>query len=166
MKGSYAVGYDHLPSLHASKLYKTKTFICSTGFGDLADRYELVKIGGSDYHGRSGQDESDLGSVPLPVVAVYEFLKLAQPIWRIAMQEMLSTFAEAPSDVNLHKISRFGKVNIVKEYSGVSCGTEDVLDLCLLYSCLNKEEKAEDPELEAIRLRLFDDLLSNRKKCT
>ncbi|CAL9751528.1 unnamed protein product [Musa acuminata subsp. burmannicoides] len=146
--------------LHAMEVYRSDGKL--SGFGDLADRYELVKIGGSDYHGRSGQDESDLGSVALPVLAVYEFLKLAQPIWHIAMRDMLSMFADDPSDINLQKIIRFGKFNLTKEYSGVSCG-KDVLDLCLS-SWLNNEER-ENSELEAIKVQLSDTVLCDRKKC-
>ncbi|RWW30496.1 hypothetical protein GW17_00004927 [Ensete ventricosum] len=152
--------------LHAMEVYRsdgklsaTRYSFPLTGFGDLADRYELVKIGGSDYHGRSGQDESDLGSVALPVLAVFEFLKLAQPIWHIATRDMLSMFAEEPSEINLQKIIRFGKFNLTKEYSGVSCG-KDVLDLCLL----NNEER-ENSELEAIKVKLSDTILCDRKKC-
>ncbi|WOL13925.1 hypothetical protein Cni_G22705 [Canna indica] len=137
--------------LHAIEVYRSDGKL--SGFGDLADRYELLKIGGSDYHGRSGQDESDLGSVALPVLAVYDFLKLAQPVWRIAMQDMFSAFAEEPSDVNLKKITRFGKFQYINQCSGLSCG-KDVVDLCLS-PCLNNEEK-EDSELEAVRLKLSD----------
>ncbi|URE00315.1 PHP domain [Musa troglodytarum] len=156
------IGSLKASGLHAMEVYRSDGKL--SGFGDLADRYELVKIGGSDYHGRSGQDESDLGSVALPVLAVYEFLKLAQPIWHIAMRDMLSMFANEPSDINLQKIIRFGKFNLTKdkEYSGVSCG-KDVLDLCLS-SWLNNEER-ENSELEAIKMKLSDIVLCDRKKC-
>ncbi|PNX56462.1 protein trpH-like, partial [Trifolium pratense] len=44
-------------------------------YSDLADTYELLKIGGSDYHGRGGHHEAELGSVNLPVLVLYDFLK-------------------------------------------------------------------------------------------
>ncbi|WOL10320.1 hypothetical protein Cni_G19075 [Canna indica] len=47
------------------------------GFGELVDTYELLKLGGLDYHGRGGHDECDLGSVNLPLATLYDFLKMA-----------------------------------------------------------------------------------------
>ncbi|WOL10961.1 hypothetical protein Cni_G19721 [Canna indica] len=49
----------------------------ATGFGELVDTYELLKLGGLDYHGRGGHDECDLGSVNLPLATLYGFLKMA-----------------------------------------------------------------------------------------
>ncbi|KAG6510681.1 5'-3' exoribonuclease-like [Zingiber officinale] len=122
--------------LHAIEVYRSDGKL--SGFSDLADRYELVKIGGSDYHGRSGQDEPDLGSVAIPVLDVYEFLIKAQPAWRVAMQDMLSAMADEPSDINLQKIRA---------------------------SFLGNQEP-EDPELDAIRVKLSGTELCNRKKCS
>lgn len=119
-----------------------------------------MKLGGSDYHGRSGQVESDLGSVDLPVLAVYEFLKLARPIWCSAIKEILSTFAEEPSAINIEKIVRFGNLSNLKGCSTMSSG-KDVFDLCLA-SWLTSEER-EAAEFEAIRVRLSQTVISGRE---
>lgn len=71
-------------------------------FSDLTDTYDLLKLGGSDYHGR-GHGESDLGSVNLPILAIHEFLKRSQPIWNNAMNNILQNFAQEPSDSNFSK---------------------------------------------------------------
>lgn len=131
--------------LHAMEVYRSDGKV--SGFSDLADTYELVKLGGSDYHGRGGHDESDLGSVNLPVTAVCRFLKLARPIWCSATKEILLSFAEEPTDVNLEKITMFGKPNSLKK----SFVSANVVDLCLS-SWLTTEER-EDDEFEAIRMK-------------
>lgn len=121
-------------------------------FSDFADAYDLVKIGGSDYHGRGGHDESDLGSVKLPVLAVHEFLKLARPIWCDALKDTLLHFAEEdPSNSNLEKLLRFGKIKGLKADTTLSCG-EDVIDLCLYCGLTGEERQAV--EFEALRLKL------------
>lgn len=137
--------------------------ISSTGFSDLADRYELVKIGGSDYHGRSGRDEPDLGSVAIPVLDVYQFLLKAQPPWRVAMQDMLSAMAEESSDMDLQKINRFGKFNVIKDFAGL-CSGKNAYDSSQA-SFIGNQEQQEDPELDAIRVKLSGTDLCNRKKC-
>ncbi|RVW13267.1 3',5'-nucleoside bisphosphate phosphatase [Vitis vinifera] len=78
-------------------------------YNDLADDYGLVKLGGSDYHGRGGQGESDLGSVNLPVLAVHDFLKVARPIWCNAIRNILESYIKEPSDMNLEQITRFAR---------------------------------------------------------
>jgi hypothetical protein len=53
-------------------------YLCwSTAYGDLADGYGLLKLGGSDYRGRGGHGESELESVNLPILAAHDFLKVA-----------------------------------------------------------------------------------------
>eukprot|EP00262_Sarcandra_glabra_P018528 TRINITY_DN6682_c0_g1_i1.p1 TRINITY_DN6682_c0_g1~~TRINITY_DN6682_c0_g1_i1.p1 ORF type:complete len:137 (-),score=24.81 TRINITY_DN6682_c0_g1_i1:44-433(-) len=116
------------------------------GLSDLADTHELVKLGGSDYHGRGGQYESDLGSVHLPLLALQEFLKLAQPIWCGAINDILLKFVKEPSDSNLEKIVRFGKSKCLK-VDATLCGVKDIVDLCLS-SWLTKVER-QPIELEA-----------------
>ncbi|XP_073104034.1 uncharacterized protein [Elaeis guineensis] len=144
--------------LHAMEVYRSDGKLA--GLSDLADTYKLVKLGGSDYHGRSGQVESDLGSVDLPVLAVYEFLKVARPIWCSAIKEILSAFAEEPSAVNKEKIVRFGILSNLKGCSTMSSG-KDVFDLCLS-SWLTSEER-EAAEFEAIRVRLSQTVISGRE---
>ncbi|KAF3329265.1 PHP domain-containing protein [Carex littledalei] len=75
--------------LHAIEAYRSDGKL--SGLSDLADSYGLVKVGGSDFHGRSGCQEPDLGSVHLPVISIFEFLKLAQPIWCEALRDILTS---------------------------------------------------------------------------
>lgn len=142
--------------LHAMEVYRSDGKL--DGFSDLADTYELLKLGGSDYHGRGGHDESDLGSVNLPVLAVYEFLKMARPVWCKAVKDILLSFAEEPSDTNFEKILRFGRTNTLKGSSTLRCDKD--VDLCLSLWLTNEER--EDVEFEAIRLKLSDTVISNK----
>ncbi|KAJ3700507.1 hypothetical protein LUZ61_004212 [Rhynchospora tenuis] len=75
--------------LHAIEVYRSDGKL--SGLSDIADSYGLVKVGGSDFHGRSGCEEPDLGSVHLPVISIFEFLKLAQPIWCEALKDILTS---------------------------------------------------------------------------
>lgn len=122
-----------------------------TAYNDLADTYNLLKLGGSDYHGRGGHGESELGSVNLPVVVLHDFLKVARPIWCIAIKDILEGYAKEPSDTNLAKIARFTRMGSFKGSSPSSCG-KDLIDRCLA-SWLTTEEQQKD-EFEAIRLKL------------
>lgn len=122
-----------------------------TAYSDLADSYGLLKLGGSDFHGRGGHSESELGSVNLPVLAMHDFLKLARPIWCGAIRDILESYAEEPSDSNLANITRFGRTRVSKSSSSASSG-EDFIDRCLT-SWLTNEEK-QNAEFEAIRLKL------------
>lgn len=123
----------------------------STAFSDLADAYGLVKLGGSDFHGRGGQNESELGSVNLPVTAVHEFLKVARPIWCSAIINILESYAEEPSDAKLEQITRFGKTGKLKGDVPLSCGN-DLIDLCLSYWLTNEE--MQNAEFEVIKSKL------------
>ncbi|THU69672.1 hypothetical protein C4D60_Mb08t16850 [Musa balbisiana] len=127
-------------------------------FGELADTYKLIKLGGSDYHGRGGHDESELGTVSLPLATVYQFLKMARPIWCNAMKDILQSFVKDPSDANIEKITRFGIPKKSKVCHTVNCG-KDIVDLCLS-SWLTSDEKEEN-EFQAIRLMLADTVISN-----
>ncbi|KAJ3695802.1 hypothetical protein LUZ60_001179 [Juncus effusus] len=88
--------------LHAIEVHRSDGKL--SGLSDLADSYGLLKVGGSDFHGRKGCEEPDLGSVNLPILAVYEFLNLAQPIWCNALKDILST----SSDNNNHDLKENG----------------------------------------------------------
>ncbi|KAJ1696215.1 hypothetical protein LUZ63_004727 [Rhynchospora breviuscula] len=78
--------------LHAIEVYRSDGKL--SGLSDIADSYGLVKVGGSDFHGRSGCEEPDLGSVHLPVISIFEFLKLADPIWCEALKDILTSGAD------------------------------------------------------------------------
>ena len=110
-----------------------------------------MKIGGSDYHGRGGHNESELGSVNLPVLVLHDFLKVARPIWCDAIKEILECYAEEPSDSNLARITRFGRTRVFKGGSPLSCG-QDLIDHCLPLWLTSEE--MEDAEFEAIKLKL------------
>lgn len=120
--------------------------IFSTVYSDLADTYDLLKLGGSDYHGRGGHGESELGSVNLPVLVLRDFLKVARPIWCRSIRHVLENYAEEPSDFNLAKITRFGK-----GVSPLSCG-KDLIDHCLSLWLTNEER--QNAVFEAVRLKL------------
>ncbi|PKA50752.1 hypothetical protein AXF42_Ash017631 [Apostasia shenzhenica] len=88
--------------LHAVEVYRSDGKLA--GFSDLADKYGLLKLGGSDYHGRKANNESDLGCVHLPVLDAFKFLKLALPIWRNVTSKILGNFVENPSTADLRRI--------------------------------------------------------------
>lgn len=97
-----------------------------------------MKLGGSDFHGRGGHSESNLGSVSLPIVAVHEFLKLARPIWCRAIKENLENYIKDPSESNLELTLRFGKTKVPKGLSHSVNGCEMIQHY--LPSWLSKEE--------------------------
>ncbi|KAF8020029.1 hypothetical protein BT93_G0655 [Corymbia citriodora subsp. variegata] len=134
--------------LHGVEVYRSDGKLAA--YSDLADAYSLLKIGGSDYHGRGGQSESDLGSVNLPVLALHEFLTVARPIWCGAIKDMLQLYANEPSDANLARITRFTKIKVPKGNLPPSQG-EDLIDCCLS-SWLTVDER-RNAEFEDIRSR-------------
>lgn len=118
----------------------------STVYSDLADTYDLLKLGGSDYHGRGGHGESELGSVNLPVLVLRDFLKVARPIWCCSIRSILENYAEEPSDLNLARVTRFEKGG-----SHLSRG-KDLIDRC--FNLWLTSEERQNAVFEAIRLKL------------
>nr|DAD21911.1 TPA_asm: hypothetical protein HUJ06_023374 [Nelumbo nucifera] len=143
--------------LHGMEVYRSDGKLAV--FSDLADTYDLLKLGGSDFHGRRSRDESDLGSVNLPVQAVHEFLRFSRPIWCSAIKDTLQRFAEEPSDSNLERIVKFGKIKYLKVGSTLNCG-KDLLDLCLS-SWLTNEER-ETIDVEVLGLKLSQTVINQR----
>uniref|UniRef100_A0A2P2JCF3 3' 5'-nucleoside bisphosphate phosphatase n=1 Tax=Rhizophora mucronata TaxID=61149 RepID=A0A2P2JCF3_RHIMU len=135
--------------LHGMEVYRSDGKLAV--YSDLADTYGLLKLGGSDYHARGGNSESELGSVNLPVLAVHEFLNVARPIWRNAIKDILYSYVDEPSDLNLAQITRFGKMRILKGNSPLNCG-KDLVDRCL--SLWLTSEERHCTEFEAIRIKL------------
>jgi 3',5'-nucleoside bisphosphate phosphatase len=125
-------------------------FIC-TGFSELAEKYGLLKLGGSDFHGRGGKDESDIGTVKLAITTLCCFLKMARPIWSSAMKDILLKFAEEPSSENLRNMLKFGRLTNVDGFSPINAGI-DVVNFCL--SSWSSNDDMEDVELEEVRLKL------------
>lgn len=99
--------------LHAMEVYRSDGK--ANGFTTLADAYQLVKLGGSDFHGRGDPDETKLGKVPLPLLTIHEFLHVAEPIWCSAIKEILQGFAAETFKINS------GKIVGLKYFS---CGSE------------------------------------------
>ncbi|XP_009596364.1 uncharacterized protein [Nicotiana tomentosiformis] len=143
--------------LHGIEAYRSDGKLAA--YNDLADAYDLLKLGGSDFHGRGGKQESEVGSVSLPMLAVHEFLKVARPIWCRAIREILENYAENPSETNLQLIMSFGKPKVCRGISHVSC-SGDFISRCLS-SWLTNEER-QDAEFEAIKLKLAAISVSQR----
>jgi len=125
--------------------------IFCTGFSELAEKYGLLKLGGSDFHGRGRKDESDIGTVKLAITTLCCFLKMARPIWSAAMKDILLKFAEDPSSANLRNMLKFGQLTNVDGFSPISAGI-DVVNFCL--SSWSSNDELEDVELEEVRLKL------------
>lgn len=135
--------------LHGIEAYRSDGKL--SVYSDLADAHDLLKLGGSDYHGRGGQHESDVGSTSVPVVVVHEFLKVARPIWCKAIQDILENYIKDPNDSNLQHIIKFGMIKASKTSSDLGSASE-LISQCLV-SWLSKEER-ENAEFEAIKLEL------------
>lgn len=143
--------------LHGIEVYRSDGKLAA--YSELADTYDLLKLGGSDYHGRGGNSESALGSVALPVVAVHEFLKLARPIWCSAIVEVLENYVNDPSESNLELILRFGKPKVSKGVSPFAHGSE------LIHQCLSRwltNEEQQSTEFEAIKSKLLHISINQR----
>ncbi|XP_052192545.1 uncharacterized protein LOC127801429 [Diospyros lotus] len=136
--------------LHGIEVYRSDGKL--EAFSDLADAYDLVKLGGSDFHGRGGQRESDLGSVGLPVLAVHEFLRTARPIWCSAIRGILENYVEEPSRPKFEGIMKFGKTRTFKAGSPLIKSDNDSINLCLS-SWLTNEEM-QDSMFEEIKVKL------------
>ncbi|KAL5790014.1 hypothetical protein ACOSQ2_004902 [Xanthoceras sorbifolium] len=137
--------------LHGVEVYRSDGKLAA--YSDLADAHGLLKLGGSDFHGRGGHGESELGSVKLPVLILNDFLKVARPIWCSAIKDILQSYAEEPSDSNLSRITRLGRARIFKANYPLICGKE-LIDHCLSL-WLTTEEK-QSAEFEAMKLKLSD----------
>ncbi|KAJ8433938.1 hypothetical protein Cgig2_001867 [Carnegiea gigantea] len=132
--------------LHGIEVYRSDGKLAV--YSDLADAHGLLKLGGSDFHGKGGHGESPLGSVSLPVLAVHDFLSIARPIWCDAIKNILEQYIKEPSELNVQHIFRFGKTRIFdNDSSGI-----DLIRNSLL-SWLTKEEM-QHADFEAIMLKL------------
>ncbi|KAB8090590.1 hypothetical protein EE612_015814 [Oryza sativa] len=135
--------------LNALEVYRSDGKV--DGFSELAEKYDLLKIGGSDFHGRGGKDESDIGTVKLAITTLCSFLKMARPIWCSAMKDILLKFAEEPSTTNLGKMVMFGELINFNGFSSTGSGM-DIVNLCL--SSWLSNNGMEEVELEEVRLKL------------
>ncbi|GAV71852.1 PHP domain-containing protein [Cephalotus follicularis] len=137
--------------LHGMEVYRSDGRL--EVYSDLADAYGLLKLGGSDYHGRGGHGESELGSVNLPVLVLHDFLKVARPIWCHSIRDILEHYANEPSESNLAKITRFGRTRFFKGFSTLSCAT-DFVERCL--SLWLTFEERQNADYETLKLKLAD----------
>lgn len=135
--------------LHGIEVYRSDGRLAV--FNELADTYGLLKLGGSDFHGRGGHGESELGSVNLPVVVLHDFLKVARPIWCSAIKDNLEIYAEEPTESNLASITRFGRMRVSKGSCSLDCG-KDVIDRYV--SMWLTEEELQNVDFEGIKLKL------------
>ncbi|XP_075511144.1 uncharacterized protein LOC142547002 [Primulina tabacum] len=135
--------------LHGIEAYRSDGKL--SVYCDLAEAHDLLKLGGSDYHGRGGQHESDVGSSTLPVFVVHDFLKVAQPIWCNAIRDILKSYLKDPSESNLQKIMKFGGPKSSKS-NATFCNANEWINRCLL-SWLPREE-LENEDFEIIKLEL------------
>ncbi|KAM0063913.1 putative phosphoribosyl 1,2-cyclic phosphate 1,2-diphosphodiesterase [Helianthus debilis subsp. tardiflorus] len=136
--------------LHGLEVYRSDGKLAA--FSDLADTYDLLKLGGSDYHARGGSSESALGSVSLPMVAVHEFLKVARPIWCGAIKKTVDRYITEPTESNLEHILRYAKIKVVKGggVSSITTRNVEIIHECLSQWLTNEEQKSFD--FEAVTL--------------
>ncbi|KAJ0501185.1 putative phosphoribosyl 1,2-cyclic phosphate 1,2-diphosphodiesterase [Helianthus annuus] len=136
--------------LHGLEVYRSDGKLAA--FSDLADTYDLLKLGGSDYHARGGSSESALGSVSLPMVAVHEFLKVARPIWCGAIKKTVDRYITEPTESNLEHILRYAKIKVVKGggVSSITTRNVEIIHECLSQWLTNEEQKSCD--FEAVTL--------------
>jgi 3',5'-nucleoside bisphosphate phosphatase len=75
-----------LPSLKAAGLtgmevyYRSYTPETVESLRQAAERYDLVPLGGSDYHGLGNEGDREIGDIPLPDEAVRRFLALGDEL--------------------------------------------------------------------------------------
>ena len=70
----------------------------------MAASYNLLKLGGSDFHGRGDPDEVKLGKVFLPLLTIHEFLEVAEPVWIDSLKGLLQHFANDTFEINSDKV--------------------------------------------------------------
>ncbi|CAA0807325.1 Polymerase/histidinol phosphatase-like [Striga hermonthica] len=135
--------------LHGLEVYRSDGKL--SVYSDLADAHDLLKLGGSDYHGKGGQQESDVGTTSLPLLMVHEFLKVARPIWCSAIRDILESYIQDPSESNFQHIVKFGKTKASK--SSLPFSSESELINHCLSSWLSNEER-ESADFVTIKLEL------------
>ncbi|KAM3243624.1 hypothetical protein ACQJBY_055522 [Aegilops geniculata] len=131
--------------LHAIEVYRSDGKL--SGLSDLADTYELLKLGGSDYHGRDDKEEPDIGSVDLPVLAFFRFLEAAQPIWCNAIKEIFANTTERTGLNGPKGCQR----------------TSSVDDLCNM--CFSSPDLKETDDSEVEVLTEFADIILSNRSC-
>ncbi|XP_065850226.1 uncharacterized protein [Euphorbia lathyris] len=144
--------------LHGLEVYRSDGKL--SVYSDLADVYGLLKLGGSDFHGRGGNCESELGSVNLPVLALHDFLNVARPIWCAAIKDIFDMYAAEPSDSNLARITHFGRAKILKGTSPCA----ELIERCLSIWLTNEER--QNAEFEALKMKLSQISITQEGVCS
>ncbi|CAD6242339.1 unnamed protein product [Miscanthus lutarioriparius] len=148
LKNTAAVVKDlKAAGLHGIEVYRSDGKV--SGLSDLADTYNLLKLGGSDFHGRDDKEEPDVGSVDLPVLAVLNFLEVAKPVWHNAIREMFSSTRISKRTTDMNGSKRLRRVS--------SAG-----DLCILCLSSEDEELTDAPEVEVLRAEVADIVLTHQ----
>jgi len=131
--------------LHGIEVYRSDGKV--SGLSDLADTYELLKLGGSDFHGRDDKEEPDVGSVDLPVLSVFKFLEIAKPIWHNAIKEIFASISKRTTDLNgsngFRRISSAG-------------------DFCVLRLSCEDPELTGASEVEVLQTEVADIVLTHQ----
>eukprot|EP00897_Mesotaenium_endlicherianum_P008971 jgi/Mesen1/8101/ME000434S07346 len=65
--------------LHGIEVYKASEKLAD--YASLADAHGLLKVGGSDFHGRDSAKETDIGRFKFPAPAAESFLRSAMAVW-------------------------------------------------------------------------------------
>ncbi|EPS58311.1 hypothetical protein M569_16504, partial [Genlisea aurea] len=134
--------------LHGVEVYRSDGKL--SVYSDLADAHGLLKMGGSDYHGKGGQHESELGSTSFPLHVVHEFLKTARPVWFDAVLSVLRSYVRDPEGAECRGMMEFAR--IVKRSRKNLPGWGETMNYCLS-SWLCREER-EDSEFEEVKREL------------
>ncbi len=129
------------------KLYLT-TFLFKTVSAEWATAYELMKLGGSDFHGRGTIDEIDIGGTSIPALAMLQFLTVAQPIWSSALRLIVQEFAESTSAHDMDHEYWKGDI-FVREVEG---------RFCLVFSAWLTDEEKSVVQNEARTLGLMHEV--------
>lgn len=95
------------PFIHLSWLFSYSGISHEVGFHELANAYQLLKLGGFDFHGRGGPNETNLGKVNILDSTMHEFLKIAQPIWHEAIRNILLSFAEERKSIGFDSFDKY-----------------------------------------------------------
>jgi len=115
---------------------------------EWATAYELMKLGGSDFHGRGTIDEIDIGGTSIPALAMLQFLTVAQPIWSSALCLIVQEFAESTSVHDMDHEYWKGDI-FVREVEG---------RFCLVFSAWLTDEEKSAVQNEARTLGLMHEV--------
>ncbi|MCO5606098.1 hypothetical protein L7F22_060285 [Adiantum nelumboides] len=154
--------------LHAMEVYRGDGK--ASGFASLADTFQLLKLGGSDFHGRGDPDETKLGKVLLPALAIREFLHVAEPIWIASIEELLQSFAKESFQIIAGKavgLQFFTGLESLKGDIALKCSVaEEHPRAFLRLSAWLTEEDRQAVQDAALQLKLGFEIVSEDGRTT